>query len=252
MPLPDIGGWRVGSIKLGGLYLPPRAVPYKSSSNGVYFRFNASSAVVGALGGSFDWRFEYSHVSVSGGGMDTETLWAWGSQGDDGIMFRNGNNNNGTGIPGITVVLYGATIISFDVTLSENVFDYAVHRTLRVTRDVAGETWTVYTGPSIDGPWTQIGQRTITPFAVGSELSSAYFLSWGIPAGLGIQDASSGRLYKMRLHGDPSGSTPAVINADFTQVFDSPSGGAVSGSFTDYTGILWEYAGVEWLDPTTP
>jgi hypothetical protein len=109
-------------------------------------------------------------------------------------------------------------------------------QTLRVTVDVnngaAGSTTTFYYGPSVDGPWTQIG-ATVTQSPATSIFDSTAELDVGSLTDFG-SGVISGKVYRFQLY---AGLTGSDLRADLNLADADPE----STTFTDSEGNEWEY-----------
>ncbi|MFE1024961.1 carbohydrate binding domain-containing protein [Streptomyces sp. NPDC058818] len=109
---------------------------------------------------------------------------------------------------------------------------------IRVTMDVdngaAGRTLTFYTAPSIDGPWTQLGDAVTTAGTTSIFDSPADLRVGGTPAGTPYVDLE-GRVYAFELRDGIDGAI--VANPDFTvqAVGDT--------AFDDEAGLTWTLNG---------
>lgn len=106
-------------------------------------------------------------------------------------------------------------------------------RTVRATLDVdngaGGYTLTYYIGPSLSGPWTQVGQ-TITTSGTTSIYNSTASLEVGDIAEIGFTNHER-RIYGATVRAGINGSV--VASPDFTA---QPIGGT---GFTDSSGRVW-------------
>lgn len=183
--------------------------------------------------GDIDIRIDASlHDWVPPGVVELASKWtdagnqrSWRLVSSDGILFL------GWTADGSTIKQLGATAsLSSRVPLSRRL---AVRATLDVNNGSGGHTVTYYTGPSIAGPWTQLGDA-ITDTGTTSIFSSS------APVEVGdLTDQTftppSGLVYAFELRSGIAGTV--VANPDFT----IQTAGATS--FADGAGRTWTLTG---------
>lgn len=246
---PDVVGWQVGSIRMGAFPLPPKTILEKEPTNSEYVRLrDDDGSVCAAVAGDLDLRMDVSHISLS----FQEHLFNWGSysHGFDLIQWTSSTS------PGVRILTWDGNFVSAEVIieLSQDIYDRS-RKVIRVTRDadngIGNQVWTVYTGASMKGPWTQVGVGQAPVAVMRSAAGGPFLFSFGVPGGLGTTNSGSARVYAVKLFSNKEGTGKPVVDADFTQLRDAPEVNA-SGTFTDYAGELWEYQIVNFIDPATP
>jgi hypothetical protein len=104
-----------------------------------------------------------------------------------------------------------------------------VRATLTVNNGAGGHTMRVYGGPSMTGPWTQIGTDQITAGTAGTFASTAP-VEFGDVSSLNVAHAPA-RLFAAQIRNGIDGTIVASPN------FTVPAVGALS--FTDSVGVPW-------------
>lgn len=118
-------------------------------------------------------------------------------------------------------------------------------RTLRVTLDVnngaAGNTVTFYTGPSVAGPWTQLGAPVVTA-GVTSLFDSTSKLRIGSASQTQAQTHghTEGTFYAAELRSGIGGTVVASPNFEAQEIDAAP---IISSNFTDAQGNVWSMGG---------
>lgn len=121
----------------------------------------------------------------------------------------------------------------------------ADRRTVRVTLDVnngaAGNTVTFYTGPSVAGPWTQLGTPVVTA-GVTTLFDTTSKLRIGAASQTQAQTHghAEGTFYAAELRNGIAGTVVASPNFEAQQLDTAP---LTSSNFTDAQGNVWNMAG---------
>lgn len=104
---------------------------------------------------------------------------------------------------------------------------------LRSTLDASNSVVTHYTAPSLEGPWTQLGEAS-TAGAATSIFNSNLPLEVGSITGLGFA-APEGAIHRFELYDGIDGTLAAAPDFTAQEVGDT--------SFTDSTGLTWTLGG---------
>ena len=129
----------------------------------------------------------------------------------------------------------GGASITRDSTVSVPITTgrLSLRATLDVDNGAAGHTVTFYTGPSLDGPWTQLGTPVITA-GITSIFSSSSPVEIGSHTG-GTASLLAGYVHGARIYNGIAGTAVATPN------FDIQAPGTTS--FTDSAGRVWTMNG---------
>ena len=140
-----------------------------------------------------------------------------------------------TGLIELAWTTDGSTSIVRDSTASVPITTgrLSLRATLDVDNGAAGHTVTFYTGPTLDGPWTQLGAPVVTA-GVTSIFSSATPVEVGSHTG-GTSSLWSGYAHGARIYNGIAGTAVATPNFDI-----QPPG---TTSFVDSAGRTWTING---------
>jgi hypothetical protein len=108
---------------------------------------------------------------------------------------------------------------------------YAIRVTHQVNNGAGGNTVTFYTGPGINGPWTQLGSPIVASGTTSIFNSTSLLRVGHLNGNTSAWDAPQGRINRFQLYSGINGTL--VANPDFTAQASGAS------SFTDSTGLTW-------------
>lgn len=129
----------------------------------------------------------------------------------------------GTGASGVTV----ASAVPIPVAPGGRI---ALRATLDVDNGLGGYTCTLWTAPSISGPWKVLGEPTVTTAGITSIFNSTSPLDVGDTDGIGLAPPI-GKYYAFQLYSGINGTL--VANADFTSLAEGTT------AWVDSAGRSW-------------